>query len=445
MWPVSGWIEGDLRSIQNIQIRINNSEVPLLELFEVPHEVDGIDFFGAPIQPDRFHFCHYIPSDLHPEDVLEVVLVVYSDEGQIDLPFTTLSIIENVVEAPDILPSAKVAICMATYNPSLDLFKKQIESILNQTEKSWHLIINDDCSTSEKIQYIQTIVGDDPRVSIFRNDKNVGFYHNFETCLYRIHRQFEFVALADQDDVWFPNKLSNLIEGIGNNWLIYNDMEILGPDNSLISKTFWNQRSNHYKNFTSLMLANTVTGSASLFRTEMLSKLLPFPVKLGNAFHDHWMAVTAAIDNQLAYQDEVLQSYIQHNDNVTGYGQFKEIRIGKSTLSLLSLQRMKIGVHRITNTYKNKKFVRNNLKVYFDGYMRRKLQYEILILRQPHCHRKAMEKIFHDQDKAVKYLLSLHWKFYKNKWMTNNAELAYLNAIEVMKKLRFTINHNVEG
>ena len=94
------------------------------------------------------------------------------------------------------------------------------------------------------------------------------------------------------------------------------------------------------------------------------------------------------------------------------------------------------------NFEKNKTFVKNNLKVYFDAYLRRKLQYHILKERFPEGGRKALDKIFMTKNKATSHLLLLHLKIYQNDWMTNNAELSYINAIEVIKKMRVNLKRS---
>ncbi len=47
-----------------------------------------------------------------------------------------------------------IAICMATYNPPLDLLERQLDSIRAQTHGNWVCIISDDCSTPESYRAI---------------------------------------------------------------------------------------------------------------------------------------------------------------------------------------------------------------------------------------------------------------------------------------------------
>ena len=45
----------------------------------------------------------------------------------------------------------------------------------------------------------------------------------------------------------------------------------------MIAETYWSGRRNNHTNFASMLIANTVTGAASLFTREMLEYALPFP------------------------------------------------------------------------------------------------------------------------------------------------------------------------
>jgi hypothetical protein len=87
----------------------------------------------------------------------------------------------------------------------------------------------------------------------------------------------------------------------------------------VLSDTYWTTRANNSTDFCSLLLANSVTGAASLFRRELLGQCLPFPTRVGYLFHDHWIAVMAMLMGKIAYVDEPLYDYIQHGANVIGH------------------------------------------------------------------------------------------------------------------------------
>ena len=129
----------------------------------------------------------------------------------------------------------------------------------------------------------------------------------------------DFVTLCDQDDRWHPRKLERLLDGIGDAELAYSDARVVSPEGELISPSYWTERRNNYTNFASLLLANSVTGAASLFRRDLLDDALPLPPRIARGFHDHWLAVVALARGEIRYLDEPLYDYVQHTEAVIGH------------------------------------------------------------------------------------------------------------------------------
>ena len=166
---------------------------------------------------------------------------------------------------------------MATYEPGTELFRRQVGSIKDQTHDAWICLISDDGSSAERLAEMEEAIGDDRRFVFLENEDRVGFYANFERALAAVPEQAAFVALADQDDFWYPEKLEALVAALGDRDLAYGDMRIVGEDGELISETYWNRRRNNYTDLASLLVGNTVTGAVTLFRADLLSRALPFP------------------------------------------------------------------------------------------------------------------------------------------------------------------------
>jgi glycosyltransferase involved in cell wall biosynthesis len=213
-----------------------------------------------------------------------------------------------------------VAICMATYEPPGDLLRTQLESIREQTHENWVCLISDDCSSDMSFERLRELTDRDPRFAVSRSPERLGFYRNFERALSMAPAEADYVTLCDQDDRWRPGKLERLLKAIGDAQLAYSDARIVSPEGDVVKPSYWTERSNNYKNFGSLLLANSVTGAASLFRRELLDDALPFPPRLaGAAFHDHWLAMVARARGEIAYVDEPLWDYVQHDRTVIGH------------------------------------------------------------------------------------------------------------------------------
>jgi glycosyltransferase involved in cell wall biosynthesis len=214
----------------------------------------------------------------------------------------------------------RVAICMATFNPPVKLLRHQLESVRKQSHRNWVCLISDDHSDEESFAALQSEIAGDPRFSVSRSGERLGFYRNFERALSMAPVDADYVTLCDQDDRWHPDKLEGLLERIGEGTeLAYSDARVIRPSGEVIHSSYWTERRNNHTNFTSLLLANSVTGASSLFRRDLLDDALPFPPRLARPFHDHWLAIVALARGEIAYIDRPLYDYVQHEGAVIGH------------------------------------------------------------------------------------------------------------------------------
>lgn len=212
-----------------------------------------------------------------------------------------------------------VAICMATFEPDPRLLERQIGSIREQTHENWRCLVSDDGSSPERLAHLRELTAGDGRFTLSAGEERLGFYANFGRALEMVPAEAGFVALADQDDRWYPEKLEALLAGLGLAQLVYSDMRIVDEQGVVVSETFWRGRRNNHTDLASLLLANTVTGAASLFRRELLGLVLPFPEPVGDPFHDQWIAAVALAVGEIAYVDRPLYDYVQHGGAARGH------------------------------------------------------------------------------------------------------------------------------
>ncbi len=214
----------------------------------------------------------------------------------------------------------RIAICMTTYKPPIALFKAQLELIQRQTHTNWICIISDDNTDNETYDRIRFMVKNDKRFVIFQNRTRLNFYENFQQVLCRTPIDADFVALADQDDLWYPQKLETLLRRFdAETHLVYSDARVVDADGKVISPTFWNARRNNYTDLATLMMANTITGASSMIRASLLPDVLPFPKRFGPVFHDHWIGLVAALRGGIGYVDAPLYDYVQHSTGIIGH------------------------------------------------------------------------------------------------------------------------------
>jgi glycosyltransferase involved in cell wall biosynthesis len=260
-----------------------------------------------------------------------------------------------------------IAVCMATYDPDPALFRIQVDSLRAQTHVHWVCLVSDDCSSAERSEQMRDIVGDDARFVLSRSEKRLGFYRNFERALKMVPADVTLVALCDQDDRWYPEKLEVLRGALGEAQLVYSDQRLTTADGRVMRDTLWQGRGNNHTNLASLLVANTITGAATLFRREVAELAVPFPDTPGLQFHDHWLGLVALATGELAYVDRPLYDYVQHAGAV--FGEVTDQKVRPPRRSLLGRLRGRRGTLR---TWRG---------AYFLGYLSREVQAQALLAR----------------------------------------------------------------
>jgi glycosyltransferase involved in cell wall biosynthesis len=261
-----------------------------------------------------------LAADATGSGAVELALTATLGDGAaVRLPLASIrseAAAEPVAAGPE---PATVAISMATYEPPAALLERQLESLRAQTHADWHCTISDDGSSDESFARLQSLIGADPRFTVSRSSERLGAYANFARALAMVPDEATYVALCDQDDRWHPEKLETLIANLGDARLVFSDMRLTRADGSVIADTYWTSRLPNHDNFASLLLGNSVTGAASLFRRELLDDALPLPPRAGNLYHDHWLALVAGASGGIAYVDRPLYDYVQHAGAVIGH------------------------------------------------------------------------------------------------------------------------------
>ena len=120
----------------------------------------------------------------------------------------------------------KISVIMGIYNSKIDLLKKSIESILNQTYTNIEFIICDDCSTNEAYNICEKYGEKDNRIILIKNNKNCGLAFSLNRCL-KIATGV-YVARQDDDDISEPDRILKQVEFLN-----------LNPEYSLVGSAMW--------------------------------------------------------------------------------------------------------------------------------------------------------------------------------------------------------------
>ncbi|MBX2845527.1 MAG: glycosyltransferase [Saprospiraceae bacterium] len=225
----------------------------------------------------------------------------------------------------------KVSVALCTYNGAAFL-KEQLQSIAQQSILPDELIIGDDGSTDNTISIIQAFQANASfPVTLIQHSRRLGVKANFFETIHACSGQIVF--LADQDDVWKPNKIEEqlqLFQG-DNVAFTFTNAELSNASQSLfdIHFPFRIQRYyNHERLLTSLTQKNMVTGATAALRKDFFERYYPFPTTelSDNILHDSQLHLLAILDPTVttAFTSKSLMTYRVHSGQQVGIDTTKQ-------------------------------------------------------------------------------------------------------------------------
>ncbi len=214
----------------------------------------------------------------------------------------------------DVSQQQAVSIALCTYNGERFLVD-QLESIINQDYKNIsEIICVDDNSTDAPWNILTEYASKYSTFKIFRNTENLGFVKNYEKAICLTNNTF--IAISDQDDIWYPDKITKLVAHIGNKMMVYSDNQYIDTAGNSLGIKFSDKR--NLTTCTSCLnfaLFNAISGHTVLFNRDLLNYALPFHKEIP---YDFWLAYKAVQYSEIPVVHEPLVGYRQHENNTIG-------------------------------------------------------------------------------------------------------------------------------
>jgi len=206
-----------------------------------------------------------------------------------------------------------VSVAMCTYNGQ-EFLSAQLGTIISQDYENLEIIIVDDCSADVTWDVLQRFAEMDRRVKLYRNKRNIGYIRNFERAIKLC--KGELIALADQDDIWEPTKISEMVEAIGDNIMVYHDSDFIDENSQRIGDETMSSKFRMYEGQSCIpfIVANCISGHATLFKRKLIKYIFPFA---SDNYHDWWISYVAFNVGTVKYLNKILVHYRQHRNSVT--------------------------------------------------------------------------------------------------------------------------------
>jgi glycosyltransferase involved in cell wall biosynthesis len=215
-----------------------------------------------------------------------------------------------------------IGVALAAYRPNVEYFAEQLATIRAQSFCDWVCVITFDSPMGNILVHeLVAPHAQDSRFEWIENPSRLGHKRNFGKAIQTVAAKgVDAIAFADQDDRWYPQKLSRLAEALAQTpalSLVQSDMHVLDAG-GLCPGTSWAIDGRNVANCLpgDLVIRNMVTGCASLMDSELARRYPSIPDAVG--YHDHWYGLAAAAHGGIYPVDEALFAYRQHGANVFG-------------------------------------------------------------------------------------------------------------------------------
>jgi len=265
----------------------------------------------------------------------------------------------------------RIAIALCTRDGERFL-GQQLDSIAGQIRLPDEVVIGDDGSTDGTAEIVKQFAG---RVSfpvhVLPAPERLGTARNFNRTIAACHADLAVghdaaIVLADQDDVWHPDRLGETeagFAGLSRPGLVFSDGILVDELSEPVGGTLWGlvrlspseiarMEAGAGPAFVTLLhrqlsLGGTVTGATMAFRAEHRSQVLPLPDWLppwGKAavIHDAWIALVVAAAAPVRAIPRPLVNYRVHGAQQVGL-------VGRPPVSRLRMARAAIRSLRARN------------------------------------------------------------------------------------------------
>ena len=294
----------------------------------------------------------------------------------------------------------KTAVLLTAFNGGAHL-PGLLDSLCAQSDPDFFVIMQDDGSTDGTPELLKNIASPDNRF-VFGSEqgKHLGAAGNFLSLIRQADA--DCCLLCDQDDVWEPEKIAVLKQalqnlekecGSGTPLLVHSDCSLIDESGEKTGDSFFHHQGWDPGAVTlpRLLVQNNVTGCTLIMNRTLRDLIAAHAVAKDLFMHDWFIALTAASFGRIAFVDQPLTRYRQHEGNVIGASSRNLVARG-----LAALRNRQDAKRRILLTYTHTKVfrkiygkelpadARNTVDAYLSTQRMRKLP-RVLAVRRMGC------------------------------------------------------------
>ena len=219
-----------------------------------------------------------------------------------------------------------VSVILASYNGE-KYIKEQIDSILAQTYPIYEILIGDDGSADNTMSILNDYACKYGNIKIISSNGKHGVNYNFKRLMDTASGNY--IAISDQDDIWFPEKIEIMIREIGTHVLVYSDAI---PFSGMLTSYYNKEQSVEFDSYIpensieDIMFNNVVSGHRMLVKKEFINEIHEWNF---DVYYDWWLAISASYRNSIIYIPCPLVFWRRHDHSMTLLSPKREKKIFK--------------------------------------------------------------------------------------------------------------------
>lgn len=232
--------------------------------------------------------------------------------------------------------NARIFVLLPLYNGARFL-RPQLDSILAQSFDNTVILCRDDGSRDDSPNIVADYARRYPERFVLLHDSlgNLGARGSFSCLMEEALRLSEaaphtgctsYFALADQDDLWHPQKLARLLDEMLSlethhtsvPALVHGDLRVVDENAQEMAPSMaaYQGLRPDLNSLAAQLMSNTVTGCTALMNRALVE--LSTPVPPAAIMHDWWISLVASAFGRRVYLEEALADYRQHGNNTIG-------------------------------------------------------------------------------------------------------------------------------
>lgn len=211
----------------------------------------------------------------------------------------------------------KSSVALATFNGE-QYIRKQLQSLYEQSEQPYEVIISDDGSKDSTIDIVRNFINEHnlENWKLLQNNGEHGVGNNFLNAMK--HCTGDIVFLCDQDDIWLTDKIKSMVCLFGKGYsCVISSMEYIDADDKRLPiSTAFTCKKDHVVTLNELLAVCSYLGMTAAFKRTVFENV---DFTLWNeTSHDWALFVEALHEGNILFYGKCLQYHRMHAENASG-------------------------------------------------------------------------------------------------------------------------------